>query len=124
MNNKILFVWLSLISTTLFAKSVSLEDLYSRYEKADYSSMELPEYQKTINFEAVVVNLDKNIQGDTLIEVASPDDAEVAMARVTPASSEENKFTQLKVGQKVNLECYVEMTMGSEYLGLGECKIK
>lgn len=124
MNNKILLICLSLIPSTLFAKTINLDDLYSRFERADFSTMELPEYQKTMSFDAVVVNLDKSIQGDQLIEISSTDDTNVAVARITPALSDESKFKQLKVGQKVHLECQLEMTMGSEYLGFGECKLK
>lgn len=124
MKKKILLISLMSISSSLFAKSIHLDDLYSRYEQADYSSMELAEYHQTVDFQAVIVDVDQNLSGDALIEIASPTDPETTLARVVPASSSEVKFAHVNAGQQVKLECQLEMTMGSEYLGFGECELK
>lgn len=124
MNKKILSATLMFVSSSVFAQSVDLEELYSRYELTEYSSMELPEYNKTINFEAIIVSAEQNLEGGTLLEITGSSTPDMVLARMTSASSDEKKFSQVKVGQKISAECQLEMTMGSEYLGLGDCTLK
>ena len=124
MNKKILLAGLCLVSSSVFAQTVDLGDLYSRYEQADFSSMELPEYNQTIAFQAVIVSSEQNLEGGALLEIGSVQEPETTLARITPADSEAAKFAKLKSGQKVKLECNVEMTMGSDCLGLGDCTLK
>ncbi|WP_173911194.1 hypothetical protein [Acinetobacter sp. Marseille-Q1618] len=124
MMKKIALSALLLQSSISFAQTVQLDELYQRYVEADYSSMELPEYNNEVDFKAVVAALDENMEGGVLVEFASPNDPETALTRATPADRAAAKFSQLKEGQMVQVKCTVEMASGSEYLSLGECNLK
>lgn len=119
---KIILASLVLLSTNTFAQSIDLSDLYARYTEADFSSMELAEFNQTVDFQANIVSAEENLQGGALFEIATLDDPETAVARITPANDAE--FFKVKAGKKVNLQCQLEMTMGSEYLAFGDCVLK
>lgn len=123
MIKKITLSLLLLQSASCFAKAIQLDEIYQRYSEADYSSLELPEYNTEIDFQAVVTALDENLEGGILLDVASVNDPETALARATPTETATAQFSQLQEGQKVHLKCTVEMASGSEYLSLGECSI-
>ncbi|MDM1763683.1 MULTISPECIES: hypothetical protein [unclassified Acinetobacter] len=124
MIKKIILSLLLLQSTAIFAKTVQLDELYQRYSEADYSSLELAEYNTEVDFQAIVSALDENIEGGVLLEVAGLKDSTTALARVVPVDTAAAQFSQLQEGQKVHLKCTVEMASGSEYLSLGECAVK
>ena len=125
MIKKIILSLLLLQSTAIFAKTVQLDELYQRYSEADYSSLELAEYNTEVDFQAIVSALDENIEGGVLLEVAGLKDPATALARVVPVdTAAAAQFSQLQEGQKVHLKCTVEMASGSEYLSLGECAVK
>lgn len=90
-----------------FAQTVQLDELYQRYVEADYSSLELPEYNNEVDFKAVVAALDENMEGGVLAELSSPNDPETALTRATPADRAAAKFSQLKEGQTVQVKCTV-----------------
>ena len=124
MIKKIILSLLLLQSTAIFAKTVQLDELYQRYSEADYSSLELAEYNTEVDFQAIVSALDENIEGSVLLEVAGLKDPTTALARVVPVDTAAAQFSKLQEGQKVHLKCTVEMASGSEYLSLGECAVK
>lgn len=127
MNNTIrtiIITFSCLTATHSFAKTVELDDLYARYQQADYSTLELEEFDQEIEFKGVIAGRDHNLSGGTVFDISSPSDPETAVARLLPREDVEKKFQKLKDGQSIQAKCILGMASGSDFMTLDECELK
>ena len=121
---KILLLSSMLISTSVLATPVSLDDLYARYVEADYQSHELPEFDTEIEFISSVDEVSENLSGEMLLFLKSASQPDEVIARANPSGQGLAKFSKVKAGQNIVMKCQLQFTMNSDYLSFGHCELK
>lgn len=113
-----------LISTSVLATPVSLDDLYARYVEADYQSHELPEFDTEIEFISLVDEVSENLSGEMLLFLKSANQPDEVIARANPSEQGMAKFSKVKASENIVMKCQLQFTMNSDYLSFGQCELK
>ena len=104
-----------------FAADTPIAKLHRSYEKADNSSLHMPEYGKRLVVVAQVLDQSQGMTGRTIVKLASPgSEDELARALFDPEVPAA-KVSALKQGAAFKAECKVGYTAGSRWLSLEDC---
>ena len=105
-------------------KVVDLNELYGRFEKNGYSSLELMKTAKGVLISGVVLDISQSFVGNSILSVGvSADSGE--LARLTTADdAQEDKIKALQVGAKFKAVCDLALSSGTQYMSFQRCVFK
>ena len=105
-------------------KTVGLGELYGKYEKAGYSSLELTESTKRVLVSGVVLDVSQSLVGNSILKVGTGANSQ-ELARLAAADdAQESKLSSLQAGQKFKAVCDLAFTSGTRYLSFQACVFK
>lgn len=101
-----------------------LAQLYASYEKAEFSTLSMPEYDQRVRISATVLEQNESLGGDALTSATDGGDG-AELARLTADDeAQAGKLASLEPGAKFVATCTVGFTSGSDYLSLESCSVE
>lgn len=105
-------------------KSVDLRNLYERFEKAGYSSLDLMDKTKRVTITGVTLDIGQSFVGDSILKVGTLANSK-ELARLAPAdNAQDNKLRALEIGGKFSAVCDLGFSSGTQYMSFQGCVFK
>ena len=104
-----------------FAADTPIAKLHRSYQKADNSSLQMPEYGKRLVVVAQVLDQSQGMGGRMFVKLASPGSEDELARAVLDPEAPAAKVSALKQGAAFKAECKVGYTSGSRWLSLEDC---
>lgn len=105
-------------------KSIDLKNLYERFEKAGYSSLELMETTKQVLISGTALDVSQSFSGDSILKIGAHANSQ-EVARLTAADdAQEDKLKALQAGAKFKAVCDLAFSSGAKYMSFQGCVFK
>jgi len=105
-------------------KAVDLSELYERFEKSGYSSLELLDSTKRVIISGVALDVSQSFSGNSILKVGAHASSQ-ELARLTAADDiQENKLKSLQAGAKFKAVCDLAFSSGAQYMSFQGCVFK
>jgi len=105
-------------------KAVDLSELYGRFEKSGYSSLELMDTTKRVLISGVALDVSQSFSGNSILKVGAYANSQ-ELARLTAAdNAQKNKLKALQAGTKFKAVCDLAFSSGAQYMSFQRCVFK
>lgn len=105
-------------------KAIDLSELYGRFEKSGYSSLELMETTKKVLISGVALGVSQSFSNNSILKVGVYANSQ-ELARLTAAEeTQENKLKALQAGAKFKAVCDLAFSSGTQYMSFEGCVFK
>ncbi len=105
-------------------RALDLSNLYSLFEKAGYSSLELMDTTQRVLISGVALDVSESFDGNSILKVGAHANSQ-ELARLTAADdAQENKLKGMRPGVKFKAVCDLSFSSGARYMSFQSCVFK
>jgi hypothetical protein len=104
--------------------AIKIERLYEDFENADYSTLDMEQYQQTVTVQGVVLDIDTSLfsSSEEILVSLGAEAGGNELARLVFAP--DAKLKKVKIGQTIVASGDVAFSSGTDYIPLESCELK